>query len=165
MSVSQSVSWSESFALQESAVASKNGGKCHHFPSCPSPLASSQLWPELGGKQKHKLWQNSKTQIVTVVTEVTHNCQIAKVKKLKLWQNLKPKIVTTQKHKLWQTQKLKLWQNSKNWNCDKTLKLKLWRNSNSKGFDVLFSSSDNRSLKQTNFLFFCASSWHYYLKS
>ena len=34
-----------------------------------------------------------------------------------------------------------------------------------KGFGVLFSSSDNRSLKQTNFLFFCASSWHSYLKS
>ena len=42
-------------------------------------------------------------------------------------------------------------------------KLKLWRNS--KGFDVLFRSTDNISFKQTNFPFFCASSCSSYLKS
>ena len=34
-----------------------------------------------------------------------------------------------------------------------------------KGFDVLFSSTDNRSFKQTNFPFLCASSCPSYLKS
>ena len=34
-----------------------------------------------------------------------------------------------------------------------------------KGFDVLFSSTDNRSFKQTNFPFSCASSCPFYLKS
>ena len=34
-----------------------------------------------------------------------------------------------------------------------------------KGFDVLFSSTDNISFKQTNFPFFCASSCPSYLKS
>ena len=34
-----------------------------------------------------------------------------------------------------------------------------------KGFDILISSTDNRSFKQTNFPFFCASSCPSYLKS
>ena len=34
-----------------------------------------------------------------------------------------------------------------------------------KGFDVMFSSTDNRSFKQTNFPQFCASSCLPYLKS
>jgi hypothetical protein len=34
-----------------------------------------------------------------------------------------------------------------------------------KGFDVLFSSTDNRIIKQTNLPFFCVSSFPSYLKS
>ena len=59
--------------------------------------------------------------------------------KHKLWQNLKTQILTNSKNQIVSTQKLKFWQNSnydktqivtklKNSNCDKAQKLKLWKN-------------------------------------
>ena len=65
---------------------------------------------------KHKLWPDSKTQIVTT-------------QKLKLWQNWKFKLWGNSNTNPDKTQKLKLWHNFKNSNCYKTQKLKLWHNS------------------------------------
>ena len=77
--------------------------------------------------QKLRLWQYSKTQIVTNLTNSkcykTQNSNCYKtIKKKKLWQNSKTKILTklknsncnkTKKLKLWPTQKINFWQNSK----------------------------------------------------
>ena len=69
--------------------------------------------------QKHKLWQNSITQIV-----IKLNSNGDKTQKLNLWQLKKSKCDKTQL-----VTKLNMWQNS---TCDKTpilTKLKLWQNS------------------------------------
>ena len=79
--------------------------------------------------QKLKMWQNSKTQIVTKLK--TSNCD--KTQKIQFETKLKStNCDKSQKLKLWQNKKLKLWQLKKS-NCDKTQKLKLWqlKNSNS----------------------------------
>ena len=66
-------------------------------------------------KTQLKIWQNSKTQIVT------------KKQKHKLRQNSKSRIVTKLKNSnCEQTQKLKLWQNLKNLTLWQNTKIKLW---------------------------------------
>ena len=74
--------------------------------------------------QKHKLWKNSKTQIVTKLKN--SNCY--QNQKLKLWEKLKSKTLTTQKLKVGQNSKTQNVTILKNSNCDKTQKLKLWQN-------------------------------------
>ena len=105
------------------------------------------LCPNCEETQKLKVWENSKSAILTKLKN--SNCD--KAQKLRLWQNFNLNSYKPQKLKLWKMQKQKLWQNStlKLWlnsNIDKTkkklkqktkqkskivikLKLKLWHNS------------------------------------
>ena len=75
-------------------------------------------------KQKIKLYQISKTQVVTKLK----NTKCDKTHKHKLWQQTNSSCGTTQKLKWWQILKTRIVTKLKKNYCDKTQKWKLWQN-------------------------------------